>query len=42
MQVVFNQPRAARASQFADLAQMTLDSAKEQDYTNICSLQVSI
>jgi hypothetical protein len=35
MQVVLNQPRAAQASQFADLVWMTLDLAKEQDYTNI-------
>jgi hypothetical protein len=27
MQVVLNQPRAARASQFADLVQMTLELA---------------
>jgi hypothetical protein len=42
MQVVLNQPRAARASQFADLVRMTLELAKQQDYTNICSSLVSI
>jgi hypothetical protein len=42
MQLFLNQPRAARAGQFADLMQMTLDLAKQQDYTNIQSLQVSI
>jgi hypothetical protein len=31
MQVVLNQPRAARASQFADLVRMTLELAKQQD-----------
>ena len=35
MQVVLNQPRAARASQFADLVRMTFEDAKQQDYTNI-------
>jgi hypothetical protein len=35
MQVVLNQPCAARASQFADLVQMTLDSTKHQDFTSI-------
>jgi hypothetical protein len=35
MQLVLNQPCAARAGQFADLVQMTLDLAKQQDYTNI-------
>ncbi len=33
MQVVLNQPRAAHASQFADLVQMTLKLAKHQDFT---------
>jgi hypothetical protein len=42
MQLVLNQPHAARAGQFADLVQMTLDLAKQQDYTTIQSLQVSI
>ncbi len=35
MHVVLNQPRAAQAGQFADLMWMTLDLAKQQDYTNI-------
>ncbi len=35
MQVVLNQPRAAQASQFADLVQMTLELAKHQDFTSI-------
>jgi hypothetical protein len=42
MQVVLNQPRAAHASQFADLVKMTLEVAKQQDYTNIRLLLVSI
>jgi hypothetical protein len=42
MQVVLNQPCAAQASQFADLVRMTLEFAKQQDYTNIRSLLVSI
>jgi hypothetical protein len=42
MQVVLNQPRAARASQFADLMQMTLELAKHQDFTNIRLTQISI
>ncbi len=42
MQVVLNQPRAARASQFADVVRMTLELAKQQDYTNIRLLLVSI
>jgi hypothetical protein len=42
MQVVLNQLHAVLASQFADLVWMTLDLAKEQDYTKIRSLQVSI
>ncbi len=41
MLVVLNQLHAACAGQFADLVQMTLDLAKEQDYTNIHSLHVS-
>ena len=41
MQVVLNQPRTERAAKFADLMWMTLDLAKQQDYTNIRSLQVS-
>jgi hypothetical protein len=42
MQVVLNQPRAACASQFADLVQMTLELAKHQDFTSIRSNQISI
>ncbi len=42
MQIVFNQLHAARACQFADQVWMTLDLAKQQDYINICSSQVSI
>ena len=42
MQVVLNQPRAARASHFADLVRMTLDTAKNQDYTNIRSTQITL
>jgi hypothetical protein len=42
MQVVLNQLCAVRASQCADLVRMTLDLAKQQDYTNICLSQVSI
>jgi hypothetical protein len=44
MQVVLNQPRAAQASQFADLMQKTLESdpAKHQDFTSIRSTQISI
>jgi hypothetical protein len=42
MQAVLNQPRAVQAGRFVDLVQLTLDLAKEKDYTNICSLQVSI
>jgi hypothetical protein len=41
MQVVLNLPRAAQASQFADLVQMTLELAKHQDFTTICSTQIS-
>jgi hypothetical protein len=42
MQVVLNQPCTEQAGQFADLMQMTLDLAKQQDYTNIGSSRVSI
>ena len=42
MQVVLNQPRAAQASQFADLMQMTLELAKHQDFTGIRSTQILI
>jgi hypothetical protein len=42
MQVVPNQPHAARASQFTDLVRMTLELAKHQDFTSIQSTQISI
>ena len=42
MQVVLNQPHAARASQFADLVQMTLELATQQDFTSIRSTQILI
>ncbi len=42
MQVVLNQPWAAWASQFADLVWMTLELAKQQDFTSISSTQISI
>jgi hypothetical protein len=42
MQVVLNQPRAAQASQFADLVRMTSELAKQQDYSNFRSPLVSI
>ncbi len=42
MQVVLNQPHAAQASQFEDLVQMTLELAKEQDFTSIRSTQILI
>jgi hypothetical protein len=42
MQVVLNQPRAAQASQFADLMQMTLELAKHQDFTSIRLTQILI
>jgi hypothetical protein len=42
MQVVLNQPRTACASQFADLVQMTLELAKQQDFTSIQSTQILI
>jgi hypothetical protein len=42
MQVVLNQPHAARASQFADLVRMTLELAKHQDFTSIRSTQILI
>jgi hypothetical protein len=42
MQVVLNQPRAACASQFSDLVQMTLELAKQQDFTSIRSTQILI
>jgi hypothetical protein len=34
MQVVLNQPCATCASQFADLVRMTLELAKQQDFTS--------
>ncbi len=42
MQLVLNQPCAAPASQFADLVQMTLELAKQQDFTSIRSTQILI
>jgi hypothetical protein len=39
MQVVLNQPRAARSSQFADLMQMKLELAKHQDFISIDQLR---
>jgi hypothetical protein len=42
MQAVLNQTCAAQASQFADLVRMTLELAKQQDYTNIRSLLVLV
>ncbi len=42
MQVVLSQPHAAWASQFADLVQMTLELAKQQDFTSIQSTQILI
>ncbi len=42
MQLVLNQPHAAQTSQFADLVQMTLELAKQQDFTSIRLTQISI
>jgi hypothetical protein len=42
MQVVLNQPCTAQASQFADLVQMTLELARQQDFTSIQSTQILI
>jgi hypothetical protein len=42
MQVVLNQPRTACTSQFADLVRMTLELAKQQDFTSIQSTQILI
>ncbi len=42
MQIVLNQPYAAQASQFADLVQMTLELAKQQDFTSIRLTQILI
>ncbi len=42
MQVVLNQPRAACASQFAELLQKALELAKHQDFTSIQSTQILI
>jgi hypothetical protein len=41
MQVVLNQPHAARVSQFTDLVRMTLELAKHQDFTRIRLTQIS-
>jgi hypothetical protein len=40
--VVVNQPCAVQASQFADLVQMTLELARQQDFTSIQSTQILI
>ncbi len=42
MQVVLNQHHAAQASKFADLVQMTLELARQQDFTSIRSTQILI
>jgi hypothetical protein len=42
MQVVVNQSRAAQASQFTDLVQMTLELAEHRDFTSIQSTQILI
>jgi hypothetical protein len=42
MQLVLNQPCATQASQFADLVQMTLELAKDQDFTSIQLIQILI
>jgi hypothetical protein len=42
VQVVLNQPGAARACQLADLVQMALELAKHQDFTSIGLTQISI
>ncbi len=42
MQVVLNQPHAVQAGQFADFVRLTLDLAKQHNYTNIRSSQVTI
>jgi hypothetical protein len=42
MHAVLNQPYTARAGKFVDLAWMTLDLAKQEDYTNFHSSQDSI
>jgi hypothetical protein len=42
MQVVLNQPHAVCASQCADLVRMTLELAKQQDFTSIGSTQILI
>ncbi len=42
MQVVLNQPCAAQASQFADILQITLELARQQDFTSIRLTQISI
>ncbi len=40
--MVLNKPHAAQASQFADLVQMTIELARQQDFTSIQSTQISI
>jgi hypothetical protein len=42
MQIIMNQNRASHASSFADLMRMTINEAKEQDWTNIRSSQILI
>ncbi len=42
MQVVLNQPHTAKASQFADIMQMTLELAKHQHFTSIQLTQMLI
>jgi hypothetical protein len=42
MQVVLNQPHTARASQFADLVQMTLELGKHEDFTSVRLTQILI
>jgi hypothetical protein len=42
MQVVLNQPCTAQASHFADLVQMTLELARQQDFISIQLAQISI
>jgi hypothetical protein len=42
IQVVLNQPHVALASQFADLVQLTLELARQQDFTSISSTQILI
>jgi hypothetical protein len=42
MQVVLNQSHAAQLSRFADLVLMTLEFAKQQDFTSIRLTQILI